>query len=171
MTGPGKLYTELAEWWPLLSAPAEYAEEAAAHWRVISAHAARPVKTILELGSGGGNNAVHLKRCARLTLTDLSPQMLAVSRRINPESEHIPGDMRSLRLRGDSGEQRTFDAVFVHDAVMYMTTESDLGGAIETAFVHCAPGGVALFLADCTRETWTPGVDHGGHDGEGRSLR
>jgi hypothetical protein len=28
-----KLYNELAEWWPLMSAPADYAEEAAERWK------------------------------------------------------------------------------------------------------------------------------------------
>ena len=47
------------------------------------------------------------------TLSDLSPQMLSLSRTLNPGCEHVLGDMRTLRLG------RTFDAVFVHDAVMY----------------------------------------------------
>jgi trans-aconitate methyltransferase len=100
------------------------------------------------------------------TLTDLSLEMLELSRTINPECEHIQGDMRTLRLG------RTFDAVFVHDAVMYMTTEADLGAVIETAAVHAAPGGVVLLVPDTLRETFVPDVRHGGHDGEdGRSLR
>ena len=58
--------------------------------------------------------------------------------------------MRTVRLG------REFDAVFVHDAVMYMTTEEDLRLAIETAFVHCRPGGAALFAPDHVRETSAP---------------
>jgi hypothetical protein len=41
--------------------------------------------------------------------------------------------------------------VFVHDAVAYMTTERELRAAIETAFVHCRPGGAALFAPDHVR--------------------
>jgi hypothetical protein len=37
--------------------------------------------------------------------------------------------------------------------------------------VHCREGGVALFAPDHVRETFTPGTDHGGCDGEKRSLR
>jgi hypothetical protein len=91
--------------------------------------------------------------------------MLTLSRELNPECEHVLGDMRTLRLG------RTFDAVFVHDAVMYLTTEHDLRSCMETAHAHIRPGGVALFVPDCTRETFTPGTRHGGHDGDGRSLR
>jgi SAM-dependent methyltransferase len=122
-------------------------------------------RTLLELGSGGGNNASHLKRDFECTLSDLSPAMLEVSRGINPECVHIAGDMRTLRLG------REFDAVFVHDAVMYLTTEDDLRRAVATAFAHCRPGGAALFAPDCVRETFRAGTDHGGHDGDGRALR
>jgi hypothetical protein len=40
-----------------------------------------------------------------------------------------------------------------------------------TAFEHCQPGGVGLFVPDHTRETFKPSTFHGGEDGEGRSLR
>jgi ubiquinone/menaquinone biosynthesis C-methylase UbiE len=92
-----KMYSELAPWWPLLSAPADYAEEAASFLEMIERQPGeRP--TLLELGSGGGNLASHLKADVRATLSDLSPDMIAVSRALNPELEHIQGDMRTLRL-------------------------------------------------------------------------
>jgi hypothetical protein len=163
-----RLYDDLASWWPLLSAPEDYAEEAAFYERALVDACERAPRTLLELGSGGGNNASFLKARFAMVLTDRSPGMLAVSRALNPECEHVEGDMRTLRLG------RTFDAVFVHDAVVYMTTEDDLRRAIETAFVHCAPGGAALFAPDHVRETFRPSTDHGGHDGadgDGRALR
>jgi trans-aconitate methyltransferase len=101
-----------------------------------------------------------------MTLVDLSEEMLEVSRRLNPECEHHRGDMRSVRLG------RSFDAVFVHDAVDYMTTEADLRRAVETAFVHCRPGGLALFVPDRTAESFEAGADHGGSDAaDGRGVR
>ena len=134
-----KMYDELATWWPLLSAPADYEEEAAFYGDTLAAACDRPPRTVLELGSGGGNNASHLKARFDMVLVEPSEGMRAVSRALNPECEHVDGDMRTARLG------RQFDAVFVHDAVCYMTTESDLRLAIETAFVHCRPGGAALF--------------------------
>jgi trans-aconitate methyltransferase len=129
-----RLYSELAEWWPLLSGPEEYAEEAAVYARVLSEAPQGAPESVLELGSGGGNNASYLKRKFAMTLVDLSPQMLEVSRRLNPECEHIQGDMRTIRLH------REFDAVFVHDAIAYMTTLEDLRSAASTASVHCRDG-------------------------------
>jgi SAM-dependent methyltransferase len=160
------LYSELAEWFHLLTAPEDYEEEAAFYTKQLLEHARRPVKTVLELGSGGGNNASHMKKHFAMTLTDLSPDMLEISLEVNPELEHIQGDMRMLRLG------RTFDAVFVHDAVSYITNEADLRATFETAFLHCEPGGVAFFAPDHVREHFRAGTDHGGHDGtDGRSLR
>jgi SAM-dependent methyltransferase len=160
-----RLYRELAEWWPLLSTPEEYIEEAAEYTRLIAGASNGEARTVLELGSGGGNNASHMKAHFRLTLVDRSPQMLAVSRRLNPECEHMEGDMRSARLG------RTFDAVFVHDAIAYILTEEDLAALFATVFEHLRLGGVALFVPDYVRETFEPAVDHGGHDGADRALR
>lgn len=160
-----KLYAELGAWWPLLSPPDEYVEEADFFREVLAADLS-PASTLLELGCGGGSNAVHLKAdFARVTLTDLSPQMLAVSRALNPDCEHLEGDMRTLRLG------RAFDVVFVHDAIDYMTTRHDLRLALETASLHCAPDGLALVVPDHVRETFRPSTDHGGTDGEARALR
>ncbi len=160
-----RLYNELAEWFHLLTAPEDYQEEAAFYYRGITENSRIPVKTVLELGSGGGNNASHLKHHWKMTLTDLSDKMLAISRRLNPECEHIQGDMRNIRLG------RQFDAVFTHDAISYITTEADLAATLKTAFIHCKPGGAALFAPDYVRETLTLKTKHGGHDGVGRGMR
>lgn len=161
-----KLYTELAKWWPLLSPHEEYREEADFFYQVLANAGLPAAPTLLELGCGGGSNAVHLKaKFSEVTLTDLSPQMLAISRTLNPDCKHIPGDMRTLRLG------RLFDVVFVHDAIEYMTTLHDLRLALETAAVHCRPGGLALIVPDHVRETFEPSTEHGGSDEEGRSLR
>src|SRR4030095_17011892 len=110
----------------------------------------------LELGSGGGNNASHMKRSFALTLVEPSDGMREISRQLNPECTHLPGDMRHVRLG------RTFDAVFVHDSVMYMTTEDDLRAALETVAVHLAPEGVALIAPDATGETFSAATEEGG---------
>jgi SAM-dependent methyltransferase len=160
-----RLYRDLAEWYPLLTPVGDYAEDAAFYLRLFQSHGRRPPRSLLDLGSGGGHNAYHLKSALACTLVDLSPAMLAISRRLNPECEHVEGDMRSVRLG------RVFDCVLVHDAVVYMASRGDLARAIRTAFEHTAPGGVALFLPDFVEETFEQAVETGGSDGEGRGLR
>lgn len=160
-----RFYNELAEWWPLISPPEEYAEEATFVESLLR-RGSVSVQRVLELGSGGGHVASYLKANFKMTLVDLSEQMLDVSRRLNPECTHLQGDMRTIRL------DRMFDAVLVYDAVDYMTTEIDLLAAIETAFVHCRPGGVALFVPDHITENLELATDHGGHDApDGRGVR
>lgn len=166
------MYGELAPWFHLLTPPEDYAGDAKSVLDLLRGHVDGRVETLLELGSGGGNTASHLRRDLHLTLSDLSPQMLELSRTINPDIDHICGDMRTLRLG------RTFDAVLIHDAVCYMTTESDLRAAMATCFAHLRPGGAVVLEPDHVRETFQPGTDHGGGDGPdtpdglpGRGLR
>jgi SAM-dependent methyltransferase len=155
------IYGDLAGWYHLITRQQDYAFEAGAYITALGGRG-----TLLELGCGGGNVAYHLKSAFQCTLTDLSPAMLEQSRRLNPECEHVAGDMCTLRL------QRSFDAVFVHDAITYMRSEADLARAIETAFVHLRRGGVAVFAPISVLETFEPGLNAGGHDGaDGRALR
>jgi trans-aconitate methyltransferase len=166
------IYGELAPWFHLLTPPEHYEDDAAAVLGFLRERVEGPLETLLELGSGGGNTASHLRRDLRLTLTDLSPAMLELSRTINPDTEHLVGDMRTLRLG------RRFDAVLIHDAICYMTSEADLRSALTTAFEHLRPGGAAAFEPDHVRETFAPATDHGGEDAPeqadgrpGRGLR
>ena len=142
-----RLYRDLADWYPLLTPVADYAEEASFYRRLFETHCQQPPRTLLDLGSGGGHNAAHLKATLTCTLVDLAPAMLELSRRLNPECEHLQGDMRSIRLG------RAFDCVLVHDAVSYMASRADLASAIATAFEHTAPGGVASLPLPAPRST------------------
>src|SRR5215212_4305483 len=157
-----KLYTELASWWQLLSQTENYSEEAVFFGRLFQAGNA---KTVLELGSGGGNVAWFLKKDFALTLTDISGAMLAESKKQNPELEHVEGDMRALRLG------MTFDGVLIHDAIMYMTSEQDLRAALITAYEHCKPGGVVVIAPDWVAETFRPKTTHEGGDAGRRGDR
>jgi len=149
----------------LLSAPEDYDEEAAFYTRILSEACRGMPRTLLELGSGGGNNASHMKARFDVTLVDISPGMLQVSRKLNPDCEHVEGDMRTVRL------DRAFDCVFIHDAVCYITSLSDLAAVMTTAHVHCVEGGGVLFAPDHIRETFEASSRWGGHDGSDRALR
>jgi len=162
----GLFYDELADWWPLFSPPMHYEEEAVDLLTRLGPLSHSGFASLLELGSGGGSLASHLKRHFVLTLTDRSPGMLAVSRAVNPEAEHIVGDMRTLRL------DRRYDVVLVHDAIMYATTEADVRATLETAAVHVRPGGTVMVLPDFVKETFETGTDDGGEDApDGRGFR
>jgi SAM-dependent methyltransferase len=106
-----------------------------------------------------------MKKHFRMTLVDISPGMLKVSRKLNPDCDHMRGDMRSVRLG------RIFDAVFMHDAVMYLTTRRDLLRAFRTAYVHLHGNGCVLVVPDFFKETFKPAVELHGHDLGKKGIR
>ena len=78
-----EFYSALAAWWPVISPVEEYADETDELRRLIQGY--RPhARTLLELGSGGGHVAHYLARHYDCCLTDLSADMLALSRQLNP---------------------------------------------------------------------------------------
>ncbi len=142
------LYCDLVPWYRLMDPPESHAGEAACYQAAFERAVSPRPTTLLELGAGAGHNASYLKRRFDCTLSDISEEMLALSRALNPECEHVVGDLRTLRL------SRTFDAVLLHDAVSYMTCEEDLRAAMASAFAHTRPGGAAIFAPDCLRESF-----------------
>lgn len=160
------MYEQVAPWYDLLDPVQEHAEEAAQYCALLSQAIEGPGRRLLELGAGAGNTAVHMQPEFQCVLTDLLPRMLSLSQAQNPNAEHHLGDMRSLRLEGSP-----FDAVLVHDAIVYMLTEADLLAAFETAFAHLRPGGAAIFAPDCTEESFHEVTElEEGEDGA-RALR
>lgn len=151
MSNHPRLYNELAYLWPIISPPGEYAGEADC-WREVLQDKLGPGRHhILELGAGGGHNLSYLTQDFQATAVDISPEMLSLSRKLNPEVQHHLGDMRTVRL------ELSFDGVFIHDAISYMLTESDLSATFETAKMHLRPGGVLLLVPDWVQEVF-PGT-------------
>ena len=127
--------------------------------------AGQALPTLLELGCGGGHLLSHLTAHFITEAMDISPQMLEMSRQLNPQTLHHLGDMRDVRLG------RAFDVVAIHDAINYMTTEGDLRAAIATAETHLNPGGVLLLAPDCVQETFEgPRVVEWTKEAEDRSV-
>jgi hypothetical protein len=55
--------------------------------------------------------------------------------------------------------------------VDYLTSADQVRQALETAFIHCRPGGALVIAPDFVRETFTPYTSSGGHDGPDRGMR
>jgi SAM-dependent methyltransferase len=156
-----RLYADLSWTWPIVSPPEEYAGEAEEFRRLISQHAA-DARTLLHLGCGGGHLDSHLKGRFRITGVDISPSMLALAARLNPEAEYREGDLRTVRIG------RAFDVVMAADGIDYMLSEEDLRAAFRTAFEHLRPGGVFVTYAEVTperfRQNATKVTTHAGSD-------
>jgi len=141
-----RLYHDLNWIWPIISPPEDYAEETELFSKVIKAHAKIEVKTLLHLGCGGGRNDHTFRKYFDVTGVDISEDMLALAKELNPEVNYHCGDMRSLRLR------RSFDSVTAPDSLNYMKTEEELHQTFLTAYEHLNPGGVFLTIAEESRE-------------------
>ena len=151
-----RLYTDLSWTWPLISPPEHYAGEAREFWNFLRAGAVGEVREVLHLGCGGGHVDSNLKKYVRITGVDLSPSMLRLARRLNPEGTYRRGDMRPVRLG------RTLEGAMISDAVGYMRTPRDLARAFATAFRHLRPGGAFVSYAEHARElfeqNWTQAI-------------
>ena len=143
-----RLYGDLAWLWPIWGSPDEYTDYCEHVLRLISEHSQISVRSLLNIGCGGGKNAFNLKRHYEVTGVDLSPQMLALAKELNPDCNFLQGDMRTFSLT------KTFDAVVIDDGISYMTSRDDLTSAFRVACQHLAPGGIMVVTADDTKETF-----------------
>ena len=60
---------------------------------LIKTYAKREIRTLLNVGCGGGKNVCNLKRTFDVTGLDISPAMLEMSRALNPECAFLQGDI------------------------------------------------------------------------------
>ncbi len=131
-----RLYGDLSWTWPIISPPQEYREESERIKKIILKYSKIRVKTLLNLGCGGGHVDSVLKKYFTITGVDVSKNMLTLAKNLNPQVTYLYGDMRRIRLK------KTFDAVLIHDSINYMLTKRELKAAFKTAFVHLKPGGI-----------------------------
>jgi SAM-dependent methyltransferase len=141
-----RLYNDLAWLWPLWENVNAYQPESELFARLIRKHAQIRVRTLLDMGCGGGKNAFHLKRHFQVTGIDKSDAMLANARKLNLECDFHRKDMRNFSLG------RQFDSVFINDAITYMKTERELRHVFDMAYKHLRPGGVMLSCPDRCKE-------------------
>ena len=141
-----RLYRDLAWLWPIISPPEDYVAETERFAKVIRKHARIEVKTLLNLGCGGGHHDYTLKKHFEVTGVDVSEAMLELAKRLNPEVTYYLDDMRTAQL------SKNFDAVTIFDSINYMLTKEELLAAFKTAFKHLKAGGILLTIAEETVE-------------------
>jgi SAM-dependent methyltransferase len=144
--GANRLYRDLAWLWPIWENVEVYREESELFARLIKKRAKIKVRTLLDMGCGGGKNTFHLKRHFAVTGIDISKPMLANARKLNPECKFHLADIRDFDLK------RQFDSVFINDATTYMTTQRDLLKVFKAAYKHLKQGGVMIVHPDECKE-------------------
>ena len=143
---PWIAYNDLAWVDTVVGAPEEYVDETELFVGLIRDHSLHAPATLLHLGCGAGGNDFTFKRHFTVTGVDVSPGMLEIARRVNPEVTYVAGDMRTIELA------ERFDAVAVPDSIDYMVTLDDLRAAVRTACRHLKEGGVLLIVANTRDE-------------------
>jgi SAM-dependent methyltransferase len=133
-----RLYKDLSWTWPIISPPKDYIEEAQFFTAKINEFKKIETRTLLNLGCGGGHMDWTLKKFFEITSIDISPDMLALAKKLNPEIEYIEGDMRTVRL------DKKFDAVVIHDSILYMQNIDELKAAFKTAYEHLKENGLMI---------------------------
>jgi SAM-dependent methyltransferase len=124
----------------------DYAAECDMLERIFHEHAAKPVRSVLDLGCGTGNHALPLAaRGYEVVGVDLSDNMLSEARRklqaltaeTAPVFQH--GDIRNIDLG------RTFDAALLMFAVIgYQIENADVLTTLRTARKHLCQGGLLV---------------------------
>jgi len=141
-----RMYSDLAWTWRLISPPEDYIPEALEYASLIRQYASKTPRSWLHLGCGGGHLDLTLKKYFTITALDLSPEMLALAKALNPEVHYGLGDMRTVQL------EQHFDAILVADSIDYMVSEADLKAVFACAYAHLVEGGVFCTCLEYTRE-------------------
>jgi|TARA_B100000315_G_scaffold187081_1_gene176639 SAM-dependent methyltransferase len=143
-----KVFDAYSEYYDLLYADKDYAQEAAYVAALINAQNSKAA-TILELGCGTGAHAEHL---ARLGFTvhgiDMSAGMLE---KAALRQSSLADDV-AARLSFSLGDVRTASTSSTYDVVIslfhvmsYQNSNMDIQNALNTAAAHLASGGVFIF--------------------------
>ena len=149
-----RLYDDLSWTWPIISPPQEYEEESGILSALIKEKSPSDPQTLLHLGCGGGHNDFTFKNHFTVTGVDLSPSMLDLAQKLNPEVTYLQGDMLALQL------DQLFDAVVILDSIIYMRTHQELYDAFHTAFLHLKSRGIFITFAEELKDTFLQNTTH-----------
>lgn len=141
-----RLYKDLAWLWPLWEDVEVYRKESEFFAKLVKKYSKIKVRSLLDIGCGGGKNAFHLKRHFEVTGIDKSESMLSNAKKLNPECKFYLRNMRNFNLK------RKFDSVFINDSITYMLTKEDLLKTFQSAYKHLKAGGVMITHPDECKE-------------------
>lgn len=102
--------------------------------------------SLLDLGCGGGKNIFTLKHHFQVTGLDISPDMLALCRELNPDVSTICADMRDFTV------DEAFDVIYIDDAISYINTKDDVRRVLKNCCKHLAEDGLMILTPDVFKE-------------------
>lgn len=143
-----KYYDRIYSWKP-------YAAEARAIAKLIRQSSRSRGQDLLDVACGTGKHLQFLKGEFHCVGADLSPAMLALARRNNPDVSFIRADMTQMNLR------RQFDAIVcLFSAIGYVKTGAALRKTAGNLYRHLRVGGVAIVEPWFGRSSFRSGIPH-----------
>lgn len=98
-------------------------------------------KSILEIGSGTGNLAKHfIKNKQNYTGLDYSKSMICISKKRNPDSPFIHGDMRDFNL-----EEKVDAIIITSRSTSYLISNNDINDTFNCLHNNLNADGVIIF--------------------------
>lgn len=124
-------------------------------------HATAPIRRVLDIGCGAGNNTIKLAQCVSTfdcDLVDLSPAMLEkvherIIERVSGEVRIFQGDFRTI----DLGEQR-YDVILAAAVLHHLRDDQDWESAFDKLYALTAPGG-SVWITDLVSHETEPVQD------------
>jgi daunosaminyl-N,N-dimethyltransferase/N-dimethyltransferase len=157
MTTDRKLFGEHAELYDLIYTKLDYDKNAARVADLLAAEGVADGARVLEAASGTGAYTARLAKRFRMSCLDISAELIAVSRKKNPDVPHVVADMAGFSL-SDFDADQPFDAlVCLFGSVGYLLTPDRVHAAMR-CFAHAVrPGGAVIVEPWLAPETFNPG--------------
>lgn len=124
----------------------------------IAEHCQKLDMTLLDVACGTGEHAKFFKQRFAVEGLDISPDMLALARRKNPDLRFFLGDMRDFELNG-----RYDVVVCLFSSIGYLLTLEEVAQAVGNMKRHLNPGGVILIEPWFTPQAFREGTIHSLH--------
>ena len=134
-----KLYTKLAKvYHNMYQNIFDYEKEFGFYDKILKKNKSR---RILEIGCGSGNLAKYfLQEEYKYTGMDLSKNMLAIAKKVEPKANFVQSDMRKMRFK------KKFDAIMITGrSFSYLTKNKDVQKTLDSVYMNLKRGGVLIF--------------------------
>lgn len=87
-----------------------------------------------------------MKHHFQVTGLDISPDMLALCRELNPDVPTICADMQDFTV------DEAFDVIYIDDAISYINTKDDVRRVLKNCCKHLAEDGLMILTPDVFKE-------------------
>ena len=149
------MFSHTARYYDNIYSFKDYRAEAQLLTGIIDRYLRSGGKLLLDVACGTGCHLEQLKSRFETQGLDISPELLALARRRNPDVPFHQGDMADFRL------QQRFDVITcLFSSIGYVKTLDKLGQAVDCMASHLLPGGLLVVEPWFAPGEWQSGTVH-----------